>query len=242
QHALAIETLGRLLQHNPNIEYDNDFAEAAIEMTQKTPQSAMLLLADPYLRQRFIEGKMSPSAKRRSETQQAVAVSDERETMEAYAVQHESFAKALTGFVLGALLVTGEMALLSRAFQSLEIDASDIARVTFEAAVIGVGSVMLVLGVYALVRGISPMRLNFDRREYRGSPVRVLGLTLIAGGLAALYGLGMMLRLGPAQIAGLTFADMIAVGVLQIVAAVVLTGVLFWLGFGYSVRSKRRHR
>jgi len=240
--ALAVETLGRLLQHNPQIEYDNDFAEAAIEVTQKTPQSAMLLLADPYLRQRFVEEKMLPGSKRISETQQATAVTDERETMEAYAVAHESPAKTLTGFVIGALLAAGEFALLGRAFQSLELDLSTVNRVTFEAVVIGLGSVMIVLGLYALVRGISPLRLNFDRREYRGSPVHVMGLTLMVGGLALFYGLGLLLRLGLDQIAGLTFADMIAIGALQLIAAIVLTGVLFGLGFGYSVHSKRRHR
>ncbi|MCC6615824.1 MAG: hypothetical protein IT320_20300 [Anaerolineae bacterium] len=243
QPLLAVETLGRLLQHNPHIEYDNDFAEAAIEVTQKTPQSAMLLLADPYLRQRFVEEKLLPGSKHPSETQMATAVvSEERETAEAYAVAYESLGKTATGIVLGALLAVGEIALLGRAFQSLEIDVSTVSSVSLQAVVIGLGSVMLALGLYALVRGISPFRIVFDRREYRGSPVHVMGLTLIAGGLALFYGLGLLLRLGIVRIAELTFMDMIAIGALQIVAAIVLTGVLFGLGFGFSVAVKRNRR
>lgn len=235
---IAIETLGRLLQQNPKIEYDNDFAEAAIEVTQKTPQTAMLLLADPYLRQRFIKEQVATTTQNR-ETQEAPAIASTRETTETHALRHESFTRASICLTLGALLIAGELAALGRVFQSIEIDMSGIARALFEGAVIVAGVALIAAGLYALIRGIAPVRLALGRWEYRGSPARVMGLALIAGGLATIYGLGLHLRLNLAEIAGLSFADMIAIGLLQIVAAILLTGILFVVGFGYSVRARQ---
>ncbi|MCA9903646.1 MAG: hypothetical protein KC547_07300, partial [Anaerolineae bacterium] len=240
--AIAIETLGRLLQQNPKIEDDNNFAEAAIEVTQKTPQTAMLILADPYLRQRFIEEKTSPADKANRETQEAPAATSIRETAEVHVVRHESFTRALICIVVGALLIAGELALLGSVFQSVEIDMSNLTRALFESAVIVAGVGLIAAGAYALIRGIAPIRMVFGKWEYRGSPVRVMGLALIAGGVATVYGLGLHLRLGIAPIADLSFADMIVLGLLQIVVATVLAIALFVVGFGYTVRARQADR
>lgn len=242
----AAALLERALAREPGIRNDPKYTERIAMLQGRSTRDARLATQE-FMRVRLAEEAKAEAPKRTTTTVRAVR---ETETQEARKQRVETTDKALIGLLLGVFLLIVAFAaavlIFNQVHVPLELNLADSATTTvIQAAALIIGGYALVAGLLHLLTGRALLEPRPSAKRphvelKRGSPWRVMGLFMVAGGALALTSLVLMTPTATSLIGRMTAMDHIAAGIAFLIVGALVQWLFNAIGFGSTKMLHRR--